>query len=105
MMKFHQTRVAILQIASESDFFIFDLIKLNGNLNFEELIQELFMSMEILKIGLYYKTDFTNLCRSYPEMKCFTVMFNFIELSEVYKDLFPSETKTSLQSIVEKVLS
>lgn len=104
LMTFINVKPAVLQIASEKLFVIFDLVKLDGNLEFGALIKSLFMSMTILKLGLGLKDDMRSICSNYPKMPCFLHMFNYVDISELYKERNPHEKQSSLAAISEKVL-
>ncbi len=104
LMTFATTKPAIMQIASEKTLAIFDLNRLDGNLNFAELIKSLFMSTTILKLGLALREDMRLVCAKYPKMPCFHHMFNYIDIADFYKERYPHEKQSSLASIVEKTL-
>ncbi len=105
IMTFVESRPAILQVASETFFAIFDLLKLEGNAEFSELIKGLFMSMDILKLGLALKGDIRLICSKFPKMTCFQHVFNYIDIAEMYKEKNPCERQSSLACITEKTLS
>jgi len=104
LMTFINVKPTTMQIASEGMFVIFDLVKLEGNLEFMQLIKSLFMSMSILKLGLGLKDDMRLICSSYPKMTCFYHMFNYVDASELYKERYPHEKQSSLATIAEKIL-
>jgi len=104
LMTFVNSRPAILQISSEKTYCIFDLLKLDGNMNFSELIKSLFMSMSILKLGLALKDDMRLICQKFPKMLCFHNMFNVIDVGDFYKERNPNEKQSSLATITDKLL-
>lgn len=104
LMTFVNVKPSILQIASEKLFVIFDLVKLENNDDFKSLITSLFMSMSIVKLGLGLKEDMRLICSSYPSMGCFRHMFNYVDISELYKETHPHEKQSSLAAVTEKML-
>eukprot|EP00826_Nyctotherus_ovalis_P063846 TRINITY_DN9362_c0_g1_i3.p1 TRINITY_DN9362_c0_g1~~TRINITY_DN9362_c0_g1_i3.p1 ORF type:complete len:374 (-),score=69.06 TRINITY_DN9362_c0_g1_i3:283-1404(-) len=104
LMTFVNVKPTILQIASEKLFVIFDLVKLENNEDFKKLISSLFMSMSIFKLGLGLKEDMRLICSSYPSMACFRHMFNYVDISDLYKETHPHEKQSSLAAVTEKML-
>ena len=105
LMTFVGVKPAIMQISSEKTFAIFDLNKLDGNLHFAEFIKTLFMSMNILKLGLALKEDMRLVCGKYSKMLCFHHMFSYIDIADFFKERYPHEKQSSLAVITEKTLS
>ena len=105
MISFEISKLAILQVASERRFLIFDLIALEGCEGFMELISELFRSTEILKLGFAFDGDVKSLIRSYPNMPCYRYIFNMIDLADLSHVVDPTSSKQmSLKTMTSKVL-
>ena len=103
-MKFHVTKVSILQVASKSHFFIFDLLQLQNYEEFGEFITEFMQSQEILKVGMGFRGDLERLISSYPNIDGFRSISNYIELKTLYLNIYPDEYSTSLANVALKVL-
>eukprot|EP01102_Stenamoeba_stenopodia_P000693 TRINITY_DN10641_c0_g4_i1.p1 TRINITY_DN10641_c0_g4~~TRINITY_DN10641_c0_g4_i1.p1 ORF type:complete len:1078 (-),score=186.54 TRINITY_DN10641_c0_g4_i1:56-3247(-) len=93
-VKYKLFRSSILQIAFSNRVFILDLIQMNATLDSEEdndseyfndVIEFLFNSNKILKIGYGFRNDLSQLALSYPKARCFNSISNFIDLQSLYR--------------------
>ncbi|KAI4301716.1 hypothetical protein L6164_034967 [Bauhinia variegata] len=94
-------KVSIMQIASEKAVFIFDLIKLHGEVPdiLDNCLTRILQSPKILKLGYNFQSDTKQLSHSYEELKCFKYCEMFLDIQN-----FSKEPRGGLSGLAEKIL-
>ncbi|KAG8363874.1 hypothetical protein BUALT_Bualt19G0067900 [Buddleja alternifolia] len=94
-------KVSIMQIASETKVFIFDLIKLYEDVPsiLDECLACILQSPSILKLGYNFQCDIKHLARSYGELNCFKHFEMLLDIQNVFK-----EPRGGLSGLAEKIL-
>jgi ribonuclease D len=90
---------SILQAASDKHAIIFDVLALQNNKLFQELIQRLFRSNDVIKAGhLFMQNDLKNFRTAFP-VECYATINNFVDIATLHLQQFPASKKTSLQHL------
>jgi uncharacterized protein with PIN domain/prolyl-tRNA editing enzyme YbaK/EbsC (Cys-tRNA(Pro) deacylase) len=82
-----EPRCALLQIAFPEDVFLIDLLQIDRDPSFSDLLNEvlllLFRSSDLLKVGFGFSADLTRLRRSYQHLCCFDWIVSLRDLDRV----------------------
>eukprot|EP01028_Stygiella_incarcerata_P006367 TRINITY_DN259_c1_g2_i1.p1 TRINITY_DN259_c1_g2~~TRINITY_DN259_c1_g2_i1.p1 ORF type:complete len:474 (-),score=130.60 TRINITY_DN259_c1_g2_i1:56-1477(-) len=97
--KGRQSRVSILQIATDTHVFIFDM-KFGYGPKMESLLRKLFRAPGILKIGMAFRGDMDMLRRSFPGQECFNTIEPLVDVAEMFGSLYNLRGTKSLTNIV-----
>ncbi|KAF7817961.1 Exonuclease mut-7-like isoform A [Senna tora] len=94
-------KVSIMQIASEKMVFIFDLIKLHGEVPeiLDNCLIRILQSPRILKLGYNFLCDIKQLAHSYEELSCFKHYEKLLDIQNIFK-----EPRGGLSGLAEKIL-
>lgn len=96
-----QTKVSIMQIASERKAYVLDLMKLHNDIPgiLDECLMHIFDSPGILKLGYNFQSDMYELARSYPTHNCFKRYKMILGIEKVFK-----EASGGLSGLTKKIL-
>lgn len=96
-----QSKVSILQVASEKMVFIFDLIKLYRDVPdaLDKSLAQLLQSPRILKLGYSFQCDMKQLIQSYGDLACFKHCEMLLDVQKMFK-----ESRGGLSGLAEKIL-
>ncbi|XP_054813756.1 uncharacterized protein LOC129314350 isoform X2 [Prosopis cineraria] len=94
-------KVSIMQLATEETVFIFDLIKLHGEVPdiLDNCLARILQSPRILKLGYNFVCDIKQLAHSYGELSCFKHCEKVLDIQNIFK-----ETRGGLSGLAEKIL-
>ncbi|CAJ1976089.1 unnamed protein product [Sphenostylis stenocarpa] len=94
-------KVSIMQLASETMVFIFDLIKLHKEVPdiLDDCLSRILLSPRILKLGYNFQCDVRQLAHSYEELRCFKNYEMLLDIQNVFK-----EPRGGLAALTEKIL-
>ncbi|XP_065853369.1 uncharacterized protein [Euphorbia lathyris] len=94
-------KVSIMQIASDKMVFIFDLIKLFGDVPciLDNCLTRILQSPRILKLGYNFQCDIRQLAQSYGELKCFKHYEMLLDIQHLFK-----ETRGGLSGLAKELL-
>lgn len=103
MVKFNDTKVALLQMAFEDVVYLIDMIRLNTSPILNERLSELFFNPNIVKLGINFAGDKKNVIKSYPHMTAFQTEFRpYVELLDFYTNMY-GESPGGLAGLSELV--
>ncbi|XP_056165516.1 uncharacterized protein LOC115662825 isoform X4 [Syzygium oleosum] len=93
--------VSIMQIASSRRVFIFDLIKLSGDMPhiLDNCLSRILQSPSILKLGYNFQCDMKQLTSSYETLGCFNHFEMLLDIQNVFK-----ESSGGLSGLAEEIL-
>ncbi|XP_056165514.1 uncharacterized protein LOC115662825 isoform X2 [Syzygium oleosum] len=94
-------KVSIMQIASSRRVFIFDLIKLSGDMPhiLDNCLSRILQSPSILKLGYNFQCDMKQLTSSYETLGCFNHFEMLLDIQNVFK-----ESSGGLSGLAEEIL-
>ncbi|XP_047308918.1 uncharacterized protein LOC124912354 [Impatiens glandulifera] len=94
-------KVSIMQLATEKEVFIFDLIKLAEDVpdTLDHCLTRIFQSPRILKLGYNFQCDMKQLSRSYGGFGCFKHYDMLLDIQNVFK-----EPSGGLSGLAQKIL-
>ncbi|XP_030544902.1 uncharacterized protein LOC115751253 isoform X2 [Rhodamnia argentea] len=94
-------KVSIMQLASSRSVFIFDLIKLSGDVPhiLDNCLSRILQSPSILKLGYNFQCDMKQLTSSYETLRCFNHFEMLLDIQNVFK-----ESSGGLSGIAEEIL-
>jgi hypothetical protein len=83
--------VSIVQLSFLDKIFIIDLQTIQDDDTLMTILNDALhiLNMDNIKVlGLGIKYDLARICQSYPQMKCFKLSSNIIDIQEVYNSIF-----------------
>ncbi|XP_056165521.1 uncharacterized protein LOC115667152 isoform X3 [Syzygium oleosum] len=94
-------KLSIMQIASSRSVFIFDLIKLSGDVPhiLDNCLSRILQSPSILKLGYNFQCDTKQLTSSYETLGCFNHFEMLLDIQDVFK-----ESSGGLSGLAEEIL-
>ncbi|OQR90624.1 hypothetical protein ACHHYP_05363 [Achlya hypogyna] len=95
--------IAMRNAAGQEEAFVWDLLALSPS-DYDDVLAELFASVECAKLGLSFLPEFQGLQDAYPSASCFGQLEKAIEVNKMLQQLTQSSIFLSLEKLVSVCL-
>ena len=101
---FDPMRPALLQLSSETDAYLIDLVALSGNKELDDILTQVFTNKDTLCIGFSFHSDLEMFEQFFPSMSFYKKFTNFIDVQSYYMKIYELDNQIGLAKVATELL-
>ena len=98
---FSEARLAILQLGTETDAFIIDLIALQSSQVLDQALSQIFQNKSTTCLGFSFSSDAHVFQTSLPSLSFYKLFSRFLDLRTYFQKLHPLSKESNLSKVVQ----
>ena len=101
---FDPMRPALLQLSSETDAYLIDLVALAGNKELDSILTQVFTHSDTLCIGFSFHSDLDMFEQFFPSMSFYKKFTNFIDVQSYYMKIHELDNQIGLAKVATDLM-